>query len=291
MTTNPNIETLREILKRDQAIFDAQSKRLMEIQRSSPEDMTSADKNSLHNWDKSIVKDCNRQLLLLEEIESPTVEEREIMQELNKLISLGDHILERRNLVQAELFEKIGIHKKSTNMNKKSAHGAGLSKSPAASSPPTTEEREMDDKDKEHSKDFKTPMEPNLAASSLTASYERTKTAGQPDCEHDLKPPHETDGDVPFDPKDLYAVIKVKPDAPLDDVKKYGSPDCPANTRADIIVELRRRPLSCFIPTAISAILRQLRGLRICRQLVRSSSRRRRGMSLTRLVMSRVLRI
>lgn len=117
MTTNPNIETLREILKRDQAIFDAQSKRLMEIQRSSPEDMTSADKNSLHNWDKSIVKDCNRQLLLLEEIESPTVEEREIMQELNKLISLGDHILERRNLLQAELFEKIGIHKKSTDMN------------------------------------------------------------------------------------------------------------------------------------------------------------------------------
>lgn len=149
----------------------------------------------------------------------------------------------------------------------------------------------MGDKDKKHSKDIKTPMAQNLAASSLTASYERTKTAGQPDCEHDLKPPHETDGDVPFDPKDLYAVIKVKPDAPLDDVKKYGSPDCPANARADIIVELRRRPLSCFIPTAISAILRQLRGLRICRQLVRSSSRRRRGMSLTRLVMSRVLRI
>jgi hypothetical protein len=113
MSAHPSIETLRELVTRDQAFFKAQSQRLSEIQQSDPNTLSDADKNSLSNWDKSVVTDCNRQLLLLEEIEQPSADERAIMRELHNLITLGDHIMEKRNLVRAELNDRLNAVKKS----------------------------------------------------------------------------------------------------------------------------------------------------------------------------------
>lgn len=122
-STHPSIEQLRELIKRDQEFFKTQS-RLTEIQNSAPEDLGHADKNTLQNWDKSVVRDCNRQLVQLEELENPSVEERQIMQELNKLITLGDHIIERRNLVQDELSAKLAAFDMAETPSVKSDHEA-----------------------------------------------------------------------------------------------------------------------------------------------------------------------
>lgn len=135
MSAHPDIETLRQMVKRDQEFFRAQNQRLTEIQQSDPETLNDVDRNSLSNWDKSVVKDCNLQLSMLEEIAEPTAEERTIMQELNKLISLGDHIMERRNLVQTELNDRLNAMKRSARSKTKAEEKRPSSKSNPALDP------------------------------------------------------------------------------------------------------------------------------------------------------------
>jgi ribosomal protein L17 len=139
MATHPDIKSLRELVKRDQEFFQIQSQRLAEIQQSDPETLSDADKNSISSWDKSVIKDCNRQLMILEEISAPTVEEREIMQELNKLITLGDHIMEKRNLVHAELNDRINAMKKSEWAKSRSSNNENTQKMPDSIPTPLTE--------------------------------------------------------------------------------------------------------------------------------------------------------
>lgn len=105
--SHPSLTTLRTLLERDTAYFATQRQRLEEIQATPASKLSKADRNALQNWDKSVIKDCERQLLVLEEIENPTSEEREVMRELHKLVVLGDHIVERRNAVWAELEGKL----------------------------------------------------------------------------------------------------------------------------------------------------------------------------------------
>ena len=113
MSVHPSIESLRNLVARDREFSKAQSQRLIEIQQSDPNTLSDVDRNALSNWDESVVTDCNRQLLLLEEIKQPSAEERAIMNELNELITLGDHIMEKRNLVRAELNDRLNATKRS----------------------------------------------------------------------------------------------------------------------------------------------------------------------------------
>lgn len=197
------------MVKRDQEFFKDQNQRLTEIQQSNPDTLSDADKNSLSNWDKSVIKDCNHQLLLLEEIDDPTAEERIIMQELNKLISLGDHIMERRNLVQSELTDRHNAMKKSAQAKakpeEKSLEGEAcpVSTSTTAVDIATTDQL-VDAVTEEH----EASGSPHVTGCSSPKAALITHVSDEPD-------------GFAFDPKDLYAIIRVEPNATLNEVKKY----------------------------------------------------------------------
>jgi hypothetical protein len=217
MSAHPSIETLRELVTRDQAFFKAQSQRLSEIQESDPNTLSDADKNALSNWDKSVVTDCNRQLLLLEEIEQPSADERAVMKELHNLITLGDHIMEKRNLVRAELNDRLNA----------------LKKSKAAKSVSTGSEKTVPVATRPHVHFADTDEASNTVKT--TPSYPTHKAIPSPSS-HTPSPPtpadtHSNDVVVAatydsnetevIDPKILYNILKVEPDASLVDIKKY----------------------------------------------------------------------
>jgi hypothetical protein len=217
MSAHPSIETLRELVTRDQAFFKAQSQRLSEIQQSDPNTLSDADKNSLSNWDKSVVTDCNRQLLLLEEIEQPSADERAIMKELHNLITLGYHIMEKRNLVRAELNDRL-------NAVKKSKIGKPVPKDNEKAEPvATTPHVHFADTEKTSNTVTTTASEP-----APKAVPSRSGPTPSPPVPADI---HSDDVAVTsiqdikkteaIDPKVLYNILKVEPDASLVDIKKY----------------------------------------------------------------------
>lgn len=218
MSAHPSIETLRDLVTRDREFFKAQSQRLAEIQQSDPNIISDVDKNALSNWDKSVVTDCNRQLLLLEEIKQPSAEERAIMRELHELITLGDHIMEKRNLVSAELNDRLNAMKKS-----KAAKSATANNGKA--------EPAMKPSSEAHAN---TNTEANVLATtsstdavSDTAPLPFTRTESPP-MPQDSSPNNLEVGLVHdnvdiVNPKILYETLGVEPDASLDQIKKYNS--------------------------------------------------------------------
>jgi ribosomal protein L17 len=221
MATHPDIKSLRELVKRDQEFFHIQSQRLAEIQQSDPETLSDADRNSISSWDKSVIKDCNRQLIILEEISTPTVEEREIMQELNKLITLGDHIMEKRNLVHAELNDRINAMKKSNWAKAKSSNKDGTKKTPDSIPTPLTEneaapvnDQALESADLNPSNTAVPATAPPTTAQSSTVVEDHVREADK--CSETL----EDDDTVAFDPKDLYALMYIDPETETPLVKK-----------------------------------------------------------------------
>jgi ribosomal protein L17 len=221
MATHPDIESLRELVKRDQEFFHIQSRRLAEIQQSDPETLSDADRNSLSSWDKSVIKDCNRQLMILEEISAPTVEEREIMQELNKLITLGDHIMEKRNLVHAELNDRINAMKKSDWAKSKSSNKDHTQKTPDSIPTPLTRkeaapvnDQALESADLNPSNTAVPATAPPITTQSSTVIEDHVLEADE--CSETL----DDDDTVAFDPKDLYAIMKIDPETETPLVKK-----------------------------------------------------------------------
>lgn len=214
MTTHPSIETLRDLVARDREFFNAQSKRLTEIQQSDPNTLSDVDKNALSNWDKSVVTDCNRQLLLLEEIEQPSPEERAIMQELNKLIVLGDHIMEKRNLVRAELNDRLNVAK-STKAAKRTPASNGKA-GPVVTPPQETSEvinETLNNAATGPSADA-VPDTMNLPSTSAQPSPV-THESHSDSLELEIVQNSKT-----VNPKILYDTLLVEPDASLDNIKK-----------------------------------------------------------------------
>ena len=221
MATHPDIKSLRELVKRDQEFFQIQSQRLAEIQQSDPETLSDADKNSISSWDKSVIKDCNRQLVMLEEISAPTVEEREIMQELNKLITLGDHIMEKRNLVHAELNDRINAMNKSEWAKSKSSINDHTQKTPDSIPTPLTEretapvnDQTLDPDDLNRSKTAAPATDPPTTAQSSTVVEGHVRETD----EHSET--LSNDDTAAFDPKELYAIMKIDPGTATPLVKK-----------------------------------------------------------------------
>jgi hypothetical protein len=216
MAAHPSIETLRELVSRDQAFFNAQSQRLSEIQESDPNTLSDADKNALSNWDKSVVTDCNRQLLLLEEIEQPSADERAIMKELHNLITLGDHIMEKRNLVRAELNDRL-------NAVKKSKVGKPVPEDKEKTEPVATRPHvHFADTEKPSDTVTTTPSEPAPTAVPSPSGHTQS-----PPIPADINPndvaltaAHDSKDTEAIDPKVLYDILKVEPDAGLVDIKK-----------------------------------------------------------------------
>lgn len=218
MSAHPSIETLRDLVARDQAFFKAQSQRLAEIQQSDPETLSDADKNALSNWDKSVVTDCNRQLLLLEEIAQPTAEECAIMKELNNLITLGDHIMEKRNLVRAELNDRL-------NAAKKAKAGQSTSVGSGKAAPVTTPLQETPVATDQAATAATTtsphtiPRKPVPSATTSTRSPPMPRD-GTPDDDAEGAETHDSDNTAVINPKLLYDILQAKPDASLNDLKK-----------------------------------------------------------------------
>ena len=213
MSAHPSIETLRDLVARDREFFKAQSQRLLEIQQSDPNTLSDVDRNALSNWDKSVVTDCNRQLLLLEEIKQPSAEERAIMKELHELIILGDHMMEKRNLVRAELNDRLNAVKKS-----KAAKSAPINNDKAA--PAMTPLRETPKKTDQKA-DLATTTSPIDAVPdevSLPSTSINTPPMPQENPANNLEVGlvRET-----VNPKILYETLGVEPDASLDVIKKY----------------------------------------------------------------------
>jgi hypothetical protein len=221
MATHPDIESLRELVKRDQEFFHIQSQRLAEIQQSDPGTLSDADRNSISSWDKSVIKGCNRQLMMLEELPAPTVEEREIMQELNKLITLGDHIMEKRNLVHVELNDRINAMKKSNAVKAKSPNQDHAQKKPA-SIPTTLIAKEVAPVN-DHALDPADLVPPNTAVPSVAPPTTTPLSTTVEGHEREADECSETlaeDENVAFDPKDLYAIMKIDPETETPLVKK-----------------------------------------------------------------------
>lgn len=108
MSNHPSIETIRAWVARDQEAFRLQNAWLDELQNTPASKLNPSYRNVLQQWDRSVVKECNRHLSAMEDIPEPNVEERQLMQELNKLVNLGDHMIDRAIAVQAELEAKLG---------------------------------------------------------------------------------------------------------------------------------------------------------------------------------------
>jgi ribosomal protein L17 len=221
MATRPDIESLRALVKRDQEFFHIQIQRLAEIQQSDPETLSDADRNSISSWDKSVIKDCNRQLMMLEEIPAPTVEEREIMQELNKMITLGDHIMEKRNLVHAELNDRINAMKKSNAAKSQPLNKGDTQKKPDSVPTPLTKKDVVPNNNQALDPANLDP--PNTAVPSAALP---TTTQSSTAVESRLREVEESseilsdDDMVAFDPKDLYAIMKIDPETETPLVKK-----------------------------------------------------------------------
>jgi hypothetical protein len=216
MSAPPSIETLRELVSRDQAFFKAQSQRLSEIQESDPNTLSDADNNSLSNWDKSVVADCNRQLLLLEEIEQPSADERAIMKELHNLITLGDHIMEKRNLVRAELNDRL-------NAVKKSKVGKPVIEDKEKTEPVATRPHvHFADTEKTSNTVTTTPSEPAPKAAPSPSGHTQSPPVPADINSNDVAvtATHDSKDAEAIDPKFLYNILKVDPDASLVDIKK-----------------------------------------------------------------------
>jgi hypothetical protein len=213
MSAHPNIESLRELITRDQAFFKAQSQRISEIQQSDPNALSDSDKSALANWDRSVVTDCDRQLLRLEEIKKPTAEERAIMKELNNLITLGDHIMERRNLVHAELNDRLNAMKKAKATKRTPT---GIKKAEPVATPP--QETSMDVKTAANAGiDTSSPSNIPTAIPSASLSLQTTPTPK----DNDTNNVEDTNDDTEVvNRKIIYEMLKVGPDATLNDIKK-----------------------------------------------------------------------
>lgn len=213
MSGHPSIETLRNLVARDREFFKAQSQGLIEIQQSDPNTLSDVDRNALSNWDKSAVTDCNRQLLLLEEIKEPSAEERAIMRELHELIILGDHIMEKRNLVRAELNDRLNASKKSKAAKSAPAKNEKVkpAMTPPQETPGNTDQRA----------DLAATTSPTDAVPdevSLPSASTDTPPMPQEKLSNNLEVGlvRET-----FNPKILYETLGVEPDASLDVIKMY----------------------------------------------------------------------
>lgn len=281
MSAHPNIETLRDLVARDREFFKAQSQRLIEIQQSDPYTLSDVEKIALSNWDKSVVTDCNRQLLLLEEIKQPRAEERAIMKELHELIILGDHIMEKRNLVRAELNDRLNAVKKS-----KTATSAPTNKESAgpAMTPPQETLGNTDQR-----ADLATAASPTDAVPdevSLPSTTTETPHASQDS--------HSTNLEVGLilkvaNPRILYETLGVEPDASLEVIKKYDHLPGFHYTHLTNGQEQLGRPLCVYIQTATRMTRTPVRDLPTSKLLARCLSRRRSARSLTTPAMLRKL--
>ncbi|KAK5716483.1 hypothetical protein LTR15_009374 [Elasticomyces elasticus] len=86
------IELLRTQVGSDLEIFKAEKKRFYKLRDLGEENVTETDRNFIINWSRASIRDYSKRLEQLEDLDDPTLEQKEVMQLLNQLIMLGDEI-------------------------------------------------------------------------------------------------------------------------------------------------------------------------------------------------------
>ncbi len=92
MSSTSDIKNLRAQVANDLDIYKAEKARFYRLQGLEPEEVTEADRMSIINWSRASIRDYSFRLEQLENLDDPTVEQREVMQLLNRLIMLGDEV-------------------------------------------------------------------------------------------------------------------------------------------------------------------------------------------------------
>ncbi|KAK0335224.1 hypothetical protein LTR02_011797 [Friedmanniomyces endolithicus] len=92
MSSTSDIQNLRAQVANDLDIYKAEKIRFYRLQDLEPEEVTEADRMSIINWSRASIRDYSFRLEQLENLDDPTVEQKEVMQLLNRLIMLGDEI-------------------------------------------------------------------------------------------------------------------------------------------------------------------------------------------------------
>ncbi|KAK0290614.1 DnaJ (Hsp40), sub C, member 17 [Friedmanniomyces endolithicus] len=92
MSSTSDIKNLRAQVANDLNIYKAEKARFYRLQGLEPEEVTEADRMSIINWSRASIRDYSFPVEQLEDLVDPTVEQKEVMQLLNRLIMLGDEI-------------------------------------------------------------------------------------------------------------------------------------------------------------------------------------------------------
>ena len=205
------IEALRILVANNKVHFKAQSERLAELRQSDPSTLSDLDRNAVSDWDRSIVAACDRQLVLLEAVGTPTADQRDMKKELNEVITSGDHIIEQKNLFWAELNDRRNAMKKSNAAKPTSSDGA---KAGSASTPLQSDSGKTasDAAAKPAPKSTDTSTTSIDPTSPVSSDSHTTTAAG---LESDS-----TGITRVIDPKQLYKVLQVEPNASLVEIKK-----------------------------------------------------------------------
>ncbi|OQO01604.1 hypothetical protein B0A48_12640 [Cryoendolithus antarcticus] len=228
MSSHPSIETVRAWVARDEEAFRRQNAFLDDLQRTPASELKPHHRNVIAHWDRSIIKDCNRHLSILEDIDAPSAEERELMQQLNRLVVLGDHMVDRTLAVQAQLEAKLGAVDMSDEplpipKGKESVEEA-VKTSPLMKPFPPMENPPL----AVHTNPLPEIPEPTMAHAApapalVPHTVVRTPSPSEqptpaPGLEHGSA--LQAEEDEPISPSDLYALLGVAPDIPFPDLKK-----------------------------------------------------------------------
>ncbi|KAK5135059.1 hypothetical protein LTR08_005719 [Meristemomyces frigidus] len=98
-----DIKVIRKQVASDIATFKLEKERLHGLQQNDTEDLQLKDRNVIINWSRASIADFNERLDIMEKIEQPSMEEKQVMQQLMELISLGDHIGD----IQGEMLKRL----------------------------------------------------------------------------------------------------------------------------------------------------------------------------------------
>ncbi|TKA78974.1 hypothetical protein B0A55_02558 [Friedmanniomyces simplex] len=249
MTDASDIETLRAQVANDLDIYKAEKERFYRLQGVEPEKISETDCKSIINWSRASIRDYSMRLEQLEDLDNPTVEQKEVMQLLNRLIMLGDEIGEITSSFIRGYEAKFGRLEHSVAAK----HAPALSKvtndkrsmtpvsaaTPASPvEPPTPPTPELDAETLRGPEVDTTPATPELpetAPASTESETQRPEMSSQTpasveeedaeDEEEEQEEQEETTavGGVsanPTDPKGVYAMLGVSPTAPMPEIQK-----------------------------------------------------------------------
>lgn len=215
MAQELSLDELQKLEHRGRAAFDALNERIAELQRMSPGAMMSG-RNNLGTWDRYTVTQFSKHLDHMEEIASPTREQRLIMAELHKLVSLGDHMIEKTNVMQALMKEKAPKIRKRKDVTME-----------ARQAQQTEVEEEINPGRKASQSEPKVEATSSKAAESKPAASEAPPRIPTPapiveETPSSVEPPTPTAGEQQRANNLLaYDMLGMAPDAPLAEIKKW----------------------------------------------------------------------